>query len=78
VRTYSPKPGDIRRGADGYAEQVLTVLDERIAHAQHQIRSGLLEPGNRRAEAAPPEENKEKAAETAPSDEAAKPAAVKT
>lgn len=43
--------GDIRRGADGYAEQVLTVLDERIAHAQHQIRSGLVELGNRHGDA---------------------------
>lgn len=42
---------DIRRGADGYAEQVLMVLDERISHAQHQIRSGLLELSNRRNEA---------------------------
>ncbi|MEP7198730.1 MAG: hypothetical protein ABI874_02825 [Chloroflexota bacterium] len=42
---------DIRRGADGYAEQVLTVLDERIAHAQHQIRSGLVELSSRRGDA---------------------------
>lgn len=69
--------GDIRRGADGYAEQVLTVLDERIAHAQHQIRSGLQELSNRRAEAAPPEENKEKAAETTPSEATTKPAVTK-
>jgi cell division septum initiation protein DivIVA len=41
---------DIRRGADGYAEQVLRVLDERVAHAQHQIRSGLIELSNRRGE----------------------------
>ena len=44
---------DIRRGADGYAEQVLKVLDERVAHAHHQIRSGLIELSNRRGEAAP-------------------------
>ncbi len=42
---------DIRRGADGYAEQVLRVLDERVAHAQHQIRSGLIELANRRGDA---------------------------
>jgi cell division septum initiation protein DivIVA len=42
---------DIRRGADGYAEQVLTVLDERVAHAQHQIRSGLVELAGRRENA---------------------------
>jgi cell division septum initiation protein DivIVA len=47
---------DIRRGADGYAEQVLRVLDERVAHAQHQIRSGLIELSNRRGEATPVEE----------------------
>jgi len=49
---------DIRRGADGYAEQVLTVLDERIAQAQHQIRSGLLELSNRRAETQTKEDGK--------------------
>jgi hypothetical protein len=70
--------GDIRRGADGYAEQVLSVLDERIAHAQHQIRSGLLELGSRRAEAAPSDDNKEKPAEAAPPDPAAKPPVAKT
>jgi cell division septum initiation protein DivIVA len=47
---------DIRRGADGYAEQVLRVLDERVAHAQHQIRSGLIELSNRRGETSPGEE----------------------
>jgi cell division septum initiation protein DivIVA len=69
---------DIRRGADGYAEQVLTVLDERIAHAQHQIRSGLLELGSRHAETAPVDDNKEKPPEAAPSDPAAKPPVAKT
>ncbi len=47
---------DIRKGADGYAEQVLRVLDERIAHAQHQIRSGLIELANRRGDAQPAED----------------------
>lgn len=41
---------DVRRGADGYAEQVLRVLDERISHAQHQIRSGLQELSSRHAD----------------------------
>ncbi len=49
---------DIRKGADAYAEQVLSILDERIAHAQHQIRSGLIELGRRHAdEQAPAEES---------------------
>lgn len=47
---------DIRKGADDYAEQVLRVLDERIAHAQHQIRSGLIELANRRGEPTPSED----------------------
>lgn len=47
---------DIRRGADGYAEQVLTVLDERVAHAQHQIRSGLVELASRHQEETPPDD----------------------
>jgi hypothetical protein len=69
--------GDIRRGADGYAEQVLTVLDERIAHAQHQIRSGLQELGSRRGDAAPAEENKEKTAEPISAELNLKQAALK-
>ncbi|MBI5877016.1 MAG: hypothetical protein HZB53_05135 [Chloroflexi bacterium] len=44
---------DIRRGADGYAEQVLRVLDERVSQAQHQIRSGLVELSNRHNESEP-------------------------
>ena len=52
VERAQREAGDIRRGADGYAEQVLRVLDERVAHAQHQIRSGLIELSNRRGEAA--------------------------
>ncbi len=48
---------DIRRGADGYAEQVLTVLDERVAHAQHQIRSGLVELANRHQEETPADDD---------------------
>lgn len=39
---------EIRRGADVYAEQVLTMLDERMSQAQHQVRSGLVELANRR------------------------------
>jgi cell division septum initiation protein DivIVA len=53
--------GDIRRGADGYAEQVLSVLDERVAHAQHQIRSGLIELAQRRGETMPATEEEEEA-----------------
>ncbi|MCA1555003.1 MAG: hypothetical protein LC737_11570 [Chloroflexi bacterium] len=59
---------DIRRGADGYAEQVLRVLDERIAHAQHQIRSGLVELANRHGEPAPTDNESEPDPNAAPSD----------
>ena len=68
--------GDIRRGADGYAEQVLNVLDERIAHAQHQIRSGLVELSNRRAEGGD-EQGKPKPSDAATPESAAKPAPVR-
>ena len=57
---------DIRRGADGYAEQVLMVLDERISHAQHQIRSGLLELANRRNETQGAQAKEDSAAATPP------------
>src|SRR5207245_24907 len=56
---------DIRRGADGYAEQVLRVLDERVAHAQHQIRSGLIELTNRRGETSAGDEAESAAANPA-------------
>ncbi|MBI1802033.1 MAG: ATPase [Chloroflexi bacterium] len=36
---------EIRQGADGYAEQILTFLDDRLSQAHHQIRSGLVELG---------------------------------
>ena len=57
---------DIRKGADGYAEQVLRVLDERIAHAQHQIRSGLIELANRRGEIQPTEDEAMEQSESTP------------
>ncbi|MCA1554368.1 MAG: hypothetical protein LC737_08320 [Chloroflexi bacterium] len=59
---------DIRRGADGYAEQVLAVLDERIAHAQHQVRSGLVELANRRAELTPTDSESESDPNAQPTD----------
>jgi cell division septum initiation protein DivIVA len=34
---------EIRRGADEYAQQVLSGLDQRVGQAHHQIRSGLIE-----------------------------------
>ena len=60
---------DIRRGADGYAEQVLTVLDERIAHAQHQIRSGLVELANRHNEAQPADKESEGEPDSPPTEQ---------
>ena len=65
---------DIRRGADGYAEQVLAVLDERVAHAQHQIRSGLVELANRRKEDAPADEDGTPAKSTEPASRPVSPA----
>ncbi len=68
---------DIRRGADVYAEQVLKVLDERISHAQHQIRSGLQELNNRHAESQPKEEGPSEAPAPATDEATARPMTAK-